>query len=152
VVDGHIETNFSDNSGADMLLEHEGKLVPWESFASGRAIVARYGKRAEDIHDDATWQKIVRELRSGFLELIAIMEPDAIVVGGSVGNFFERFEKFLQADLKAYETPLLHIPTLYKAQRPEEAVIFGCYDLAKATFKKSAKPKPKTTKSHAKTT
>jgi predicted NBD/HSP70 family sugar kinase len=149
VVDGNIETNFSDNGAADIFLEHEGKLAPWESFASGRAIVARYGKRAEDIHDDATWQKIVRELRSGFLQLIAIMEPDAIVVGGSVGNFFERFEKFLKADLKAYETPLLHIPPLYKAQRPEEAVIFGCYDLAKATFKA---PAAKKKKKHAKTT
>lgn len=151
VVNGHIETNFSDLAGADMLLEHEGKLVPWESFASGRAIVARYGKRAEDIPaGDPTWQKIVRELRSGFLELIAMMEPDAIVVGGSVGNYFERYQGYLEADLAQFQTPLLHIPPFYKAQRPEEAVVYGCYDLAKAELHTPRKAAKKPRKSHAK--
>jgi glucokinase len=133
-VDGQIDTNIGDGGGRSILLEHHGKLVPWETFASGKAIVARYGKRAEDIHDDKTWQAIARDLRLGFLELIAVTQPDVIVVGGSVGTYFERYDKFLTTDLEQYETPSLPIPPLKKAQRPEEAVIFGCYDLAKLTF------------------
>jgi predicted NBD/HSP70 family sugar kinase len=142
-VDCKLDDNIGDAGGRTIMLEHKGKLQAWETFASGKAIVARYGKRAEDIHDDETWKKIVRELTLGFLELIAIMQPDVIVVGGSVGNYFERYKDFLEAELKRYETPLLPIPTLRKAGRPEEAVVFGCYDLAKAAFS--------TPKSHKKT-
>src|SRR4029077_13682232 len=101
--------NIGDGGGRTILLEHEGKLVPWEDFVSGRAIVARYGKRAEEINDQATWKAIVRELKLGFLELIAVMQPDVIVVGGSVGNYFERFKKPLEEMLKQYETPLVPI-------------------------------------------
>jgi predicted NBD/HSP70 family sugar kinase len=133
-VDGTIDENIGDAGGRTIMLEHDGKLQVWESFASGKAIVERYGKRAEDIHDDETWQKIVRELTQGFLELIAVMQPEVIVVGGSVGNYFERFKPFLEAELKKYDTPILKIPALRKAGRPNEAVVYGCYDLAIATF------------------
>ncbi|MGH7241438.1 MAG: ROK family protein [Candidatus Saccharimonadales bacterium] len=133
-VNGEIDDNIGDGGGRSIMLEHKGKLQAWETYASGKAIVARYGERAEDIHDEPTWKAIARDLTQGFLELIAIMQPDVIVVGGSVGNYFERFQLFLESALKQYETPLLPIPDLRKAQRPNEAVIFGCYDLAIATF------------------
>lgn len=140
-VNSTIDENVGDAGGRGIMLEHKGKLQAWETFASGKAIAARYGKRAEDIHDEATWKAITRELTQGFLELIAIMQPEVIVVGGSVGNYFERFKPFLDAELKKYETPLMPIPVLRKASRPEEAVVFGCYDLAKATFTEHGKAK-----------
>lgn len=134
VVDGSIDPNIGDAGGAGILLEHKGKLVPWESFASGRAIVERYGKRAEAITDDTTWKAIVRDLTQGFIELIAVTEPDIIILGGSVGHYFERYKQFLVAELRKYQNPLLAMPAFKKAERPEEAVVYGCYDLAKATF------------------
>lgn len=133
-VDGIIDTNIGDGGGKTIMLEHRGKLVSWESFASGKAIVERYGKRAADIHDEDTWRAISRSLKLGFLEIIAVTQPDLVVVGGSVGNYFERFKSFLSAELKQYETPSLQIPPLKKAQRPKEAVVYGCYDLAKLKF------------------
>lgn len=136
VLDGRIDINLSDAGGANMIMEHKGKMMPWEHFASGKAIVQRYGKRAEEIHDDATWKAIVRDLRPGLLELIAITQPEVVVIGGSVGTYFERYEHFLHTELEPYETPLLPMPVFRKARRPEEAVIFGCYDLAKKTFSK----------------
>jgi glucokinase len=133
-VDCQIDENIGDAGGRTIMLEYKGKLQAWETYASGKAIVARFGKRAEDIHDEATWKAISRDLTQGFLQLIAIMQPEVIVVGGSVGNYFERFKPFLQAELNKYETPLMKMPVLRKAGRPEEAVIFGCFDLAKSTF------------------
>jgi len=133
-VDQKIDPNIGDAGGHAILLEHNGKLEKWESFASGKAIVERYGKRAQDIDDEATWKAIVRDLKLGFLELIAVMQPDVIVVGGGVGAYFERFQDLLITELKQYETPANPIPVIAKAQRPEEAVIYGCYDLAKAVF------------------
>lgn len=137
IVNQQIETAIGDTGGRKLLAEHKGKLVPWESFASGRAIVERYGKRAEDIHDEKTWKAIVRDLKPGILELIAVTEPEVIVFGGSVGTYFERWGKLLTTELKKYETPFLPLPDLRGAARPEEAVLFGCYDLAKATFRKA---------------
>jgi glucokinase len=129
-----IDTNVGDGGGANLLMQHHGKLQPWEHFASGKAIVERFGKRAEDIHDTKTWQIMVHDWTRGFLQLIALTEPDAIVIGGSVGTYFDRYADLLMAALKEYETPILPIPALLQAQRPEEAVVFGCYDYAQQVF------------------
>lgn len=133
-VDGVIDSNIGDSGGSAIMLEHKGKLAPWESFASGHAIVERYGKRAEAITDDKTWKAIVRDLTQGFIELIAVTEPDMVIVGGSVGHYFGRYKKFLVEELAKYQSPLIKLPAFKQAERPEEAVIYGCYDLAKSTF------------------
>lgn len=137
IIDQHIDPNVGDAGGATMLLQHHGKLQPWEHFASGHAIVQRFGKRAEDIHDEATWHTITHDWVGGFLELIAIMEPDIIVIGGSVGSYFDRYHKLLADQLAKHETPLLKIPPIVQAQRPEAAVVYGCYDFARQQFKAS---------------
>lgn len=136
-VNGKIDSNIGDGGGRLILVEHRGKLVPWESFASGRAIVARYGKPARDIKDAATWGKIARDLTPGFLQLIAVTQPDVIVVGGSVGHYFERLHPSLKKELKKHETPLMPIPPMEEATRPEEAVLFGCYDIAEEVYGRS---------------
>jgi predicted NBD/HSP70 family sugar kinase len=134
VVDGKIDANFGDAGGKSLMFEHHGHVVPWESFASGHAIVDRYKKRAEDIHDDETWQKIVRDLSLGLVELIATLQPEVIVIGGSVGTYFNRYGLLLEAELKRYDMPLIPMPAIVGAQRAEEAVVYGCYDYAKQEF------------------
>ena len=62
------------------------------------------------------------------------MQPEVIVIGGGVGTYFDRFGKILAAEIKKYKIPLVKQPVLRQAQRPEEAVVFGCYDLAKQEF------------------
>lgn len=134
VVDGQLDDSIGDAGGRAMLVEHHGKLVPWESFASGHAIVERYGKKAQDIHDATTWRAIVRDLQPGLLELIAITQPEIIIFGGSVGVYFERFGTILEQSLNKIAIPLVPTPDLRAAERPEEAVLFGCYDLAKQVY------------------
>jgi len=141
IVDKKIDSNIGDAGGKGMLIEHRGKLQPWESFASGHAIVERYGKKAVDINDEATWQAICRDLSKGLIELIAMMEPDVIVIGGSVGTHFNKYGKILSETLKKYDLPLITIPPLIGAARPEEAVIFGCYDFAKQEFAHAIAPR-----------
>lgn len=138
VVNGKLDIEIGDGGGRLMMVEHKGKLVPWEGFASGHAIVELYGKPARDITDNKTWLAIARNLSVGLLELIALAEPEVIVFGGSVGTYFDRFGDLLAKELKKFETPLLPMPALRAAARPEEAVIYGCYDIAKATYGKTA--------------
>jgi len=129
-----LTKSFEDMEGGQMLLEHNGKLVKWENLASGKAIVERFGKRASEIDDAKTWKIISRDLARGFIDLIAIVQPDVIVVGGGVGTHLPKYKKYLLEELKKFETPLTKIPPIRQAQRPEEAVVYGCYDLAKAKY------------------
>ena len=133
-----IIPELADSEGGQMLLEYHGKLVRWEDFASGRAIVARFGKKAADISDDRSWRRIAHDLALGFMELMAIAQPDIIVIGGGVGGCFSRFEGFLHMELEKYKNPLVKIPELRQAARPDEAVLYGCYDLARMTYGKNA--------------
>lgn len=134
IIDQRIDSDFADSEGGHMVLEHKGKLMRWEHFASGKAIVERFGKRAQDISDDKTWKIIARDIALGLTELIVILQPEAIIIGGGVGSYFERYEQFLIKELHRYETPLVNLPVLQKARRPEEAVVFGCYDAAKSAY------------------
>ncbi len=131
---GVIDTTIADGGGRTILIEHKGKLQPWEDFASGRAIVATYGKMASEIHDQATWKKISRNLAPGLLELVAVLEPEVIVIGGGAGHYLDRFHDILVAELTKFETPMLQIPPVVAAKRPDEAVIYGCYDYAKQHY------------------
>ncbi len=129
-----ITPELANSEGGRMLLEYHGKRVRWESFASGRAILERFGKKAADITDEITWRRIAHDLAEGFIELMAVLQPDIIVVGGSVGQYFDRFKSFLQEEIGRFHDPLVQMPVLQKAARPDEAVIYGCYDLAKARY------------------
>lgn len=129
--DGRIDTSFGDGGGRALLLEHDGRLMPWEDFASGRAIAARYGKQASDIEDRDTWRQISRDLAQGLIQLVAVVQPQVIVIGGGVGSHFQKYGDQLAEELSRYELPLIPLPELVGAKRPEDAVVYGCYDLIK---------------------
>ena len=120
-----------DSESGQILLEHDGKMRTWESFASGKAIVKKYGKRASEIEDERIWRAISKNIALGLVQLIAVVQPDVIVIGGGVGSHFEKFKKPLNEILKKYETPMVTIPPVVGAINAEEAVVYGCYHLAK---------------------
>lgn len=134
ITNGKIDSGFEDSEGGRILLEHKDKLQKWEDFASGRAIVKQFGKRASDITDEKTWKTIARNIAVGLFDLITFIQPDAVVVGGGVGAHFDDFDNYLLKELKQFETPITPIPPIYRAKRPEEAVVYGCYDLAKSVY------------------
>lgn len=132
IVNQRIDPSMADSEGGHLMLQRGDKIVMWESFASGKAITRRYGKQASDITDTATWHAIAADLSVGFIDLLAVTQPDVIVVGGGVGHYLDRFHAPLVAELKKYETPLVPIPPILAAQRPDDAVIYGCYDFVRA--------------------
>lgn len=129
VVDGAIDPNVGDAGGRALLIEHEGAPAPWEDFASGKAIVERYGKKAADITDAGTWRNIAHDLAEGLIRLIAALQPEVIVIGGAVGTHFHKYGAALAEELAGYHMPLVPLPKVVAARRPEEAVINGCYEL-----------------------
>ncbi|MDQ3123674.1 MAG: ROK family protein [bacterium] len=131
VVNNKIDTDLQDSEVGFMLFERDGKLVPWQSFASGKAIVKRFGKRASEIDDPKTWEIISKDIALGLIDVIANVQPDIVIIGGGVGSYFNKFKKPLLKELKEYENPMVPIPPVIGARRPEEAVIYGCYEMIK---------------------
>ncbi|MGH7156864.1 MAG: ROK family protein [Candidatus Saccharimonadales bacterium] len=128
-----IDKDFENFEPGQMIFEHDGKTEKWESFASGKALNERYGKLASEIEDPVVWKEYVTSLVAGFEDLLATIQPDVVIIGGGVGTHFEKFQPFLEAELNKINNPLVPIPPLLKARRPEEAVIYGCYDYIKQT-------------------
>lgn len=128
ISDGNIDVDFANFEPGQMVFEHDGKLQQWEDFASGRALRQKYGKPATEIDDPAVWQEYVKLLVTGMEDVLATVQPDAVIIGGGVGAHFEKFKDYLVEELNDINNPLVPTPPLLKAQRPEEAVIYGCYD------------------------
>lgn len=131
-----LDPTLLDAEGGQMQIPYHGKLANWESFASGRAFYARYHKFGSDIpaSNVAIWKSFAKNLAVGVFELVTVIQPDLIIIGGSMGTHFNKYASHLKAELKKYELPIIKIPKIVEAERPEEAVIYGCYDLARQTY------------------
>ena len=131
-VNGKIDQSVSDAGGRGIMLEHQGKIMAWEEFASGKAIVAQTGKMASEIVDESDWYLVARNLAIGLIDLIVLLGPDCIVIGGGVGAHLEKFHEKLFSELELYQSKMVvSIPAITKSKHPEEAVIYGGYLLAK---------------------
>jgi predicted NBD/HSP70 family sugar kinase len=124
ITDGHINPTFSESESGDMVLEYKGTLDLWEDIASGKAIYETYGHYAHDITDEKTWQEIADKISRGLLTLIPILRPEIIIIGGSIGTYFDRYSKTL---IELLDSQLPHVPLIVAANHPEQAVIYGCY-------------------------
>jgi predicted NBD/HSP70 family sugar kinase len=131
ITNGVIDQDFENFEPGQMVFEYQGKLQQWEDIASGRSLMSRYGKPASEIDDPAVWREYVKTLVAGLEDVLANVQPDAVVIGGGVGAHFEKFKTYLEQQLSDINNPLVPTPPLLKAQRPEEAVIYGCYEYIK---------------------
>ena len=130
VTDGYLDPDFLDSEGGKMLFEHDGQLQQWEKFSSGKAIFAKYGKKASEIDDPEAWKEISRWFAVGIVDLTAVLEPDVIVIGGGVGTHFAKYSEFLKQHVNSMTPNLVNKPEIIPAGEAEEAVIYGCVILA----------------------
>jgi len=133
---GKLDAGMQDSEIGQIMLEYGGRLVRWEDFASGKAIVEKFGKKASEIDpkDSKTWYTVARNIAVGLIDMIATLTPDAVVIGGGVGTHFDKFKDHLNEELEIYSNTLIKIPPVLGAKRPEEAVIYGCYELMKDKY------------------
>ncbi|NCU29869.1 ROK family protein [Candidatus Saccharibacteria bacterium] len=125
--DGKIDPNMALSEGGQMLIEYDGKLRTWESFASGKSIYETYDMLAQDITSPAVWKHIADKLSRGFLVMIPMIMPDIIIIGGSIGVYFDRYINPLKHYLRTQLPEHIPMPKFEQAKYPEEAVIYGCY-------------------------
>lgn len=127
VTNGQIDRELSSSETGHMMIEYKGVLREWEEFASGRAILKTYGKFARDIHDKKTWNEITDKISRGFLMLIPVLQPSVIIIGGSIGTYFDQYAPRLRETLRLHMPPHIKVPEIRQAAHPEEAVLYGCY-------------------------
>ncbi len=134
IIDGVIDPHTVNSEVGHMIYPAEGGYRTWEQLTSGKAIVDKYGQRAEEISDPDTWRAISEPLAVGLINLSAVLTPQVIIIGGGVGANLDRFQSYLDEQLKKLQPSGVTVPPVVQAQRPEEAVIYGCYTLAKEKF------------------
>ena len=128
IIDGVIDPTLADSEPGHMLVEHGGALRKWENLASGKALVDKYGKIAAQIDDPQIWKSFAHRVALGLNQLIATVQPEVVIIGGGVGVHFQKFEDYLKHELASDNDSLVNIPPIIKAKKPEEAVVYGCYE------------------------
>lgn len=134
ITNGYIDPGLRNSEAGQALIEYDGAVRTWESIASGHAIVTTYKKLARDITSKRAWHQIADRISRGFLAVIPIIQPDIIIIGGSVGTYFEQYHDMLEGILREHLPDHIPCPQIRQAQHPEEAVIYGCYYYAKDYF------------------
>ena len=127
IVDGHINPAVRNSEAGHALIEYDGLVQEWETFASGQAIYKAYRKMAKDIKSKRVWTQIADRMSRGFLAVIPILQPDVIVIGGSMGTYFDQYEELLNNAIKKRLPEIITMPKIVQAKHPEEAVVYGCY-------------------------
>lgn len=131
ILNGAINEPLGDSEVGHMHLEYDGRLQEWEKFASGKAIKRVYGRYASDIHDLTVWKQIAERISRGLLAIIPTLRPDVVIIGGSIGTYYEHYGVELKRILREHLRPHITVPEIRRAQHPEEAVVYGCYHYAK---------------------
>ena len=124
---GKIDPGLRRSEGGQMPVEFQSKIQTWESIASGKTIYNTYGKYARDIEDKTTWDEIADRISRGFLVAIPLLQPDLVIIGGSIGTYFEKYGEQLTTILKKHLPAHIPCPEFVEAKHPEQAVIYGCY-------------------------
>ncbi len=127
IANGKIDPALRYSEAGRALVEYDGVVQEWESFGSGKAIYNTYHKYARDITSEKTWYEISDRISRGFLAIIPFLQPDTIIIGGSIGTYFERYGHLLKGILKERLPAHIPLPEIVQAQHPEQAVIYGCY-------------------------
>lgn len=127
VTDGKIDQILANSEVGQIVLEYEGKLRRWETFASGKAIKKAYGAYARDITSVRAWRHITDRIGRGLLTLIPTLQPDIIIIGGSIGTHFDKYGARLEKLLHKHILSCIPIPPIVQARNPEESVVYGCY-------------------------
>lgn len=127
ITNGKIDPGLRFSEAGRALVEFDGSVREWESFASGKAIYQTYRKFARDIKSVRIWNQVAHRISRGFLAMIPIIQPDVIIIGGSIGTYFDQYQKELKSILREHLPDHIPLPKLVAAKHPEQAVVYGCY-------------------------
>ncbi|HEY5152832.1 MAG TPA: ROK family protein [Candidatus Saccharimonadales bacterium] len=135
IQNGRIAKALQDTEMGKMPLLRDGEYIQWEEFAGGRGVVKRFNRRADEITDPDSWRFIGENIAYGLAAVCSVIQPEVVILGGSVGVHADKFNGVILEFLERHLHPVVRRPAaILPAQRSGEAVIYGCYDLAKQVY------------------
>lgn len=129
IIVNHLPLPTTHNSEGGWQLVEASTKEHFSELCSGQAIELRYGKKPSEITDSASWQLIAAELAVGLGNLITIIQPDIVVLGGGVSVHFKRFIKPLLSELNKLSL-VYPLPLIKQARYVETAPAIGVMLLA----------------------
>lgn len=127
IVNGRIVPGFNRFEPGHMALKQGATWKEWEDIASGRAIVAHFGRLAQDLKTAEEWQWLAENVAQGLVPVITTILPQTVVIGGGVGHYFDMFKPYLTEKLHRRLPDFILAPKLLAAKRADDAVLYGCY-------------------------
>lgn len=124
---GRLFPGLARFEAGSMRYEYDGELERWEDFASGRNFYERYKKFGHEVEDADKWQDYAERVSVGLLGLIPLLEPDTLIIGGSMGTHYKKYASFLDQILQEKIPKHMKNVKISQAKHPEEAVVYGCY-------------------------
>jgi glucokinase len=136
IQNGQIVTALQDMEVGKMPLLYNGEFVHWEDFAGGHSVVKRFNQKASEITDPAIWHIIGENVAYGLGAVCSVLQPEVIILGGGVGAHADKFSAVIMDFLAQHLHAVVRQPAaVLAAQRADDAVIYGCYELAKQRHK-----------------
>lgn len=124
---GKLTEVLRKSEGGMMKFMHEGELTTWEKFASGKAFLEEYGLRGKDDNNPEHWKEWAEDVSIGLSEMTAIIQPDIVVLGGSMGVHIDKYHDYLHQSMQKKRGDTVGMPIVTGAKHPERAVVNGCF-------------------------
>lgn len=125
IIDKSIPEFMPGSEGGHAIIDHEHN-ASFEQLASGSAFHERYGLLGKEVNDPKIWQEYGKLLGTGVYNMMTLTEPDVIVIGGSMGTFFNHYHSALDSQIKKLNQYSIPNPSIRAAKFPETAVVRGC--------------------------
>lgn len=127
--DGSLDQAFEHLEPGATKYWREGAVMKWEDFASGNSFQLQNGTIGKETSSESAWKEYAEALSIGFYNLIRVINPDIIVVGGGMGSNLDKFKTFLNEEIrKLAQDTSASIPDIVLAVEPENSSLLGCYE------------------------
>ena len=127
ILDGQIHPGLCRCEAGHIPITYQGRTTSWEHIASARALQQAFGTLDPDT-SQRTWDEVAERLAIGLRMIVATVQPDAVVIGGGLGLYVDRFSSSLLEKLAASLPDFITLPSIISAPHTEEIVLYGCYD------------------------
>lgn len=128
-IDGQIPAALGGSEGGHIILD----LTTGQDFdalASGAAFVARFSQQAHEVKDPSIWQDYGRILAPGMYSLIVTIQPQIVVIGGSMGVYFEHYYNPMLESIESLNNNYMQLPKITGSTFAETAPLRGALFLA----------------------
>lgn len=134
IIDGRLDISLIDSEGGMMLYPQGDKKIRLEDMVSGLAFQKRSGQDAREVTNPKAWEVYAQDLGLGLYNMIRLIEPDVVIIGGGMVNHLEHYGLLTQQVIAKFKPERTEWPPLKAAALGEDSVLYGAYLLAKTAL------------------